>query len=699
MDARTSSVNESGFNASGVNLGRNEKRSFAGAVLFLLLCLAVGMGLGDSLHSRLLLWGENLWSDYYALDPNLSAPTCATDVDVEREVEAQMLAGAGAGEDDVLGLFDDVELDEEEVRQSVLGALALCQQAHARYEAVQGRLTSEVLAYKGFEKWLAAVMLALIPAKKYLFLAVLMLCALVVTWKNEHIGLAPVQSARQRFASNLFQLLANLALASSFYSYWQNLTAVNANDPLIPLQLCWLAGFLALALMNGMRLFANGPSKGAQGVFDVLLAVPLYAWMVLTAFAYLMLVEKHPPGLAILLNQLTNLSNIFINIGLYVFVGMTLKHTRLPALCFDLLRPWQLAPAALAVMVIFATAWPTAFTGASGIFILAVGGVIYDEMRRAGSDRSLAMATTAMSGSLGVVLNPCLLVVVIAALNKEVITDQLFSWGFLVYLLSALLFSAVVLSLRSQSRLIGARSMSAIWVGMKEPLKQLAPYVLILVLVLLGFQLLLGVQANEHSAPLVLPVLLAALIGYEKVATKEGRRLARFAGVVADSSAESSTHIGALLMVIAASTCLGGIIDRSGLMMQLFPQELTSVWLVMLISLVLLVLIGMFMDPFGAVILVTATFAAPAMRAGVDPVHFWMVALVAFELGYLSPPVALNQLLTRFVVGAREWDLNRVERADRRTLFRRHEHVLMPIMVLFATLVIVAFGPLFLYGS
>src|SRR5690606_12429182 len=127
------------------------------------------------------------------------------------------------------------------------------------------------------------------------------------------------------------------------------------------------------------------------------------------------LVEKHLPGLAILLNQLTNLSNIFINIGLYVFVGMTLKHTRLPALCFDLLRPWQLAPAALAVMVIFATAWPTTFTGASGIFILAVGGVISDEMRRAGSERSLAMATTAMSGSLGVVLNPCLLVVVIVA--------------------------------------------------------------------------------------------------------------------------------------------------------------------------------------------------------------------------------------------------------------------------------------------
>lgn len=49
-----------------------------------------------------------------------------------------------------------------------------------------------------------------------------------------------------------------------------------------------------------------------------------------------------------------------------------------------------------------------------------------------------------MSGSLGVVLNPCLLIVVVAALNKEVTTSEMYGWGFWVFIMSATLFSVVV---------------------------------------------------------------------------------------------------------------------------------------------------------------------------------------------------------------------------------------------------------------
>ncbi len=86
--------------------------------------------------------------------------------------------------------------------------------------------------------------------------------------------------------------------------------------------------------------------------------------------------------------------------------------TRLPELLLNVIKPYNLPVPMLASIIIFAAAFPTAFTGASGIFILAVGGVVYDELRRAGAGRQLALATTAMSGSLGVVLNPCLLITV-----------------------------------------------------------------------------------------------------------------------------------------------------------------------------------------------------------------------------------------------------------------------------------------------
>ena len=138
------------------------------------------------------------------------------------------------------------------------------------------------------------------------------------------------------------------------------------------------------------------------------------------------------------------------------------------------------------------------------------------------------------------------------------------------------------------------------------------------------------------------------------------------------------------------SICLGGIVERAELM-ALVPATFGSVWLAMSLLVVVLVIIGMTMDPYGAVILVSATIASVAYTNGIDPVHFWMVVLVAFELGYLTPPVALNHLLTRQVVGAEE---ARLADAEGDTFWRRHERILLPVCVMATALLIVAFVPL-----
>jgi len=66
---------------------------------------------------------------------------------------------------------------------------------------------------------------------------------------------------------------------------------------------------------------------------------------------------------------------------------------------------------------------------------------------------------------------------------------------------------------------------------------------------------------------------------------------------------------------------------------------------------------------------------------------------VAFELGYLLPPVAINQLLTRQVVGEAEIDRADAEVAGR-TFYRRYERWILPCIVMSLGLLIVAFGPL-----
>ena len=140
------------------------------------------------------------------------------------------------------------------------------------------------------------------------------------------------------------------------------------------------------------------------------------------------------------------------------------------------------------------------------------------------------------------------------------------------------------------------------------------------------------------------------------------------------------------------SLAMGGVIERSDIM-HYFPQVFDSRWTAMAFLMVIMVVVGMSMDPLGAAILVSGTLAPVAYANNIDPVHFWMMVLVAFELGYLSPPVALNQLLTRQVVGEDEVHLADQEVKHMR-FFRRYERWILPLIVMASGLMIVGFGPL-----
>ena len=86
-----------------------------------------------------------------------------------------------------------------------------------------------------------------------------------------------------------------------------------------------------------------------------------------------------------------------------------------------------------------------------------------------------------------------------------------------------------------------------------------------------------------------------------------------------------------------------------------------------------------------------ATIAQIAFDNGIAPLHFWMITLVAFELGYLSPPVALNHLLTRQVVGEAEVESAKLKEGS---FFRRYEKFLLPIAVMLTALLLVSYVPL-----
>jgi len=384
---------------------------------------------------------------------------------------------------------------------------------------------------------------------------------------------------------------------------------------------------------------------------------------------------------------------LFLNIGLYIWVGMLLKRTQLGDLVFKVFIPWRMSPELLAFVAILVMAVPTAYTGASGIIIIAMGAIVYEELRRAGARRQLALAATAMTGSAGVVLRPCLLVVLIAALNKEVVTDQLFSWGLKTFMTTSVVF--FIFALITKREKMHMAPIKKAFKPFLQALVPLLPYALIVLLILLAYFFLLNATMDEFSAPVILPVIILGLIVYEKlfvrmvlVASPE-KDAHKFEYTIRMATSEASVHIGALLLLMGLSFVLGGVIERSGLLNSI-PDTFASTWVTLGFLIMVLVGIGMIMDPFGAVVLVSGTVAQIAYNNGINPVHFWMITLVSFELGYLTPPVALNHLLTRQMVGHEETAKAALE-GD--SFWYRHEKILLPLATMGTTLLLVAVVP------
>ncbi len=735
----------------------------------ILLLLTVFLASGEVIHSQLLKIGENTWEGYFQLRGAgiLQEPTCNPDANLDDQLEAAVARKKQQMADDPLAGMFGTEVNEDALRQSLEASQQICRDKWATYNMVQEKVTPGVIAFRTLEGGVAQVVTSLGHYKRLLLCILVIICAATATLTRHHISLRPAQTRKDHFVSSLGQLSANVMLLMSAWVYRGEEVSAMADGVQVNhfyLHQFWIAGFALLSLAALWQLIKPPKDLEEGGSWGkALLTIPLYSFMCITA-GIQFVSQGYYHGISVYLGMMMELSTLFLSLALYIWIGMMLRQTKMAHLVFDVLRPWKMSPELMCFVVLAVTAIPTAYTGASGIFVIAAGATIYNELIRAGARKQLALAATAMSGSMGVVLRPCLLVVIIAALNNSVTTDELFTSGLKIFGLSLLLFFIYSQFARTEAARIAPFS-EAVPASIKR-LVPLLPYVIIMGTVVVFFRDLLDTELNENYAPIILPVMLLAILIFEKLSNKSvhlftlvlvpllayslynlvGINAALDAGNIPTGTSaedlealfwgllwrnlllgaavvlyyvlkqpeedpdyreepgvgdklenslrfatnETTGHIGALLMLMALSVSVGGIIERSGVMENL-PETFANVWLAMTLLVVTMVIIGMIMDPYGAVILVNATIAQIAFDNGIAPLHFWMITLVAFELGYLSPPVALNHLLTRQVVGEAEVESAKLKEGS---FFRRYEKFLLPIAVMLTALLLVSYVPL-----
>lgn len=686
-------------------IGRSPSEWLSSLPIFSLLLLTLIIGTGEMVHGQLLRLGERMFGDsekqvqYFLLRADPEKPTCDPNPDIDALVAKEVESASSAGASDLDALFGATAVNPDEIRQSLEAARGLCQERFSVYERVNSAITPELKVFREIETGFFGIFRFGTENRPLILLVMVAIAAITTTLGYHHINLRPPRTRTDFKVYNVAMVVANLLMfiSTSYYLKLQYDSGVPVEHPLI--------NFISIALFGGLTLISlrdllKIPAQATPGgnIGAALLSIPLYAFMAMNA-GLNFFIDDYVAGLAIYFGQITELASIFLNLALYLWAGMLLKQTRVVQLFMDILRPWKLPPEVFTWIVLLAAAIPTAYTGASGVFVIAAGAIVYREVLAAGARRHFALAAAAMSGSLGVVLRPCLLIVVIAALNKEVTTSELYGWGLFVFIMTSTLFVVIAL-LTSETRATERAKVSEALPKSLRALVPVSPYIVIMMAVVFGYEYLLDTKLDEFTAPVMLPVIMLFVIIFDKLrggptklggdtpAEKKQNQGLEFA--VRAATTETIGHIGALIMLMALSVSVGGMIERSGVM-DIVPADMGSVWVALVLLMVLMIFVGMVMDPFGAVILVSATVAPVAYSNGIHPVHFWMIVITSFELGYLSPPVALNQLLARSVVGEEEMD-KAAEETKHRSFYYKYERWNLPVITLFTGLLIVTFG-------
>ena len=327
-------------------------------------------------------------------------------------------------------------------------------------------------------------------------------------------------------------------------------------------------------------------------------------------------------------------SPLLVAIPLFTFAGYLFAHSKAPDRLVNLSR--ALFPGGLAVVALVSCAIFTAFTGASGVTIIAMGGLLMPALMKDGYAKRFNLGLLTASGSLGLLFPPSLPLILYGYV-AAVSVDELFLAGLLPGILLV-----VVLSIfgfwRGQKDGVVRESLSLQKV--MAALKGAAWEVPLPIMVLGGIYTGI-ITVMEAAALTAFYALLVEVFIYRDVSLRQ------LPGIVA----ESMMLVGGILIILACALGLTNFLIDAEIPMQLLDwmqQYVTSKYTFLLLLNVFLLIVGCLMDIFSALIVVVPLIAPVAAGFGVDPIHLGIIFLTNLEIGYLTPPVGLNLFISSY---------------------------------------------------
>jgi tripartite ATP-independent transporter DctM subunit len=330
---------------------------------------------------------------------------------------------------------------------------------------------------------------------------------------------------------------------------------------------------------------------------------------------------------------------VLIAIPLFTFAGYLLGESQAPRRLVrvtNVLLGWM--PGGLAVVALFVCALFTAFTGASGVTIIAMGALLYPAMATAGYPDRFSLGLVTTSGSLGLLFAPSLPLILYGIIAEQSVGD-LFVAGILPGVLMLLLLSLYcmreggVVRDRAPRRPFDRREAAA---ALRESIWEIPLPIIVLGGVYSGL-----FAVSEAAAVTVVYVFVVEVLIYRDI---DFRRLP---GVMRDSM----VLVGGILIILGVSLASTNYMIDEQVPMRLFQWVTAHIssklGFLVLLNLFLLAL-GMMLDIFSALVIVVPLILPVAAGFGIDPIHLGMIFLANMQIGYCTPPVGMNLFIASY---------------------------------------------------
>jgi tripartite ATP-independent transporter DctM subunit len=374
-----------------------------------------------------------------------------------------------------------------------------------------------------------------------------------------------------------------------------------------------------------------------------LLGAPLFAVILAVAMAGFWSLGVDLSVIAIELYRLAD-TPALVALPLFTFAGYLLGESqtsrRLVRLTHALLG-WM--PGGLAVVAFVTCAFFTAFTGASGVTIVALGALLYPALKQAGFGEHFSMGLVTTSGSLGLLLPPSLPLILYGIIaqqlnvGRDLAIGDLFLAGILPGCLMIVLLSAwsVWVNRRHPIPLVPVSRREA-WEALREAAWEIPLPLFVLGGIYGGF-----FAISEAAAVTALYVLGVEVFIYREI------KLRQLPGIMR----ESMIMVGGILLILGVSLASTNFLIDAQVPMRLFAfiQAHVSGKIVFLILLNLLLLVlGAILDIFSAIVIMVPLILPVAVNYGVDPVHLGIIFLANMQIGYITPPVGMNLFIASY---------------------------------------------------